>query len=324
MARKDEWNANQPSEETQFLQFVQHPELAKLLPILYPKKFPHLEAFTGAARRPRGDPADRDPAGRGSGLPERQQQRRLRRHAAAERRGAAGEGTPTRSGSSAATSPATRTDAASPTTSRTSRSRPSPAPRYPLVNKATTPTQRSPRSNRASPRCRPARRRRSPTPPRRTAASSSRATRNREGGIEPCTTMATATATTHSHDHASGGGELRRPPPPRGRRARHRGRPRGADRPRRRRHARRRGGDQRHRARRRAQLTRTCSSARSTDVPAYTAVFDKIREGSYTLWVDDCRARARVAITGGAVSELDWSTRPLARSDRAGSAPLAA
>ena len=41
--------------------------------------------------------------------------------------------------------------------------------------------------------------------------------------------------------------------------------------------------------------------------PAFTAVFDKIREGSYTLWVDDV-ARARgVIITGGAISELDWS-----------------
>jgi hypothetical protein len=41
--------------------------------------------------------------------------------------------------------------------------------------------------------------------------------------------------------------------------------------------------------------------------PAYTAVFDKVREGSYTLWVDDV-ARARdVVVAGGSVSELDWS-----------------
>jgi len=40
--------------------------------------------------------------------------------------------------------------------------------------------------------------------------------------------------------------------------------------------------------------------------PAYTAVFDKVPSGSYTLWVDDA-ARARgVAVGGGAVSELDW------------------
>jgi hypothetical protein len=41
--------------------------------------------------------------------------------------------------------------------------------------------------------------------------------------------------------------------------------------------------------------------------PAYTAVFDNIREGSYTLWVDDV-ARARdVRVSGGAIGELDWS-----------------
>lgn len=41
--------------------------------------------------------------------------------------------------------------------------------------------------------------------------------------------------------------------------------------------------------------------------PAYTAVFDKLEHGSYTLWIDDV-ARARgVAVRGGAVAELDWS-----------------
>ena len=45
MARKDEWNASHPIDEKQFLQFVQHPELARLLPVLYPKQFPHLEAL---------------------------------------------------------------------------------------------------------------------------------------------------------------------------------------------------------------------------------------------------------------------------------------
>src|ERR1700676_1009005 len=41
--------------------------------------------------------------------------------------------------------------------------------------------------------------------------------------------------------------------------------------------------------------------------PAYTAVFDKLRDGTYTLWVGDV-ARARdVAIKGAAVAELDWS-----------------
>jgi hypothetical protein len=41
--------------------------------------------------------------------------------------------------------------------------------------------------------------------------------------------------------------------------------------------------------------------------PAYTAVFDKLEHGAYTLWVGDA-ARARgVAVSAGAVSELDWS-----------------
>jgi hypothetical protein len=45
--------------------------------------------------------------------------------------------------------------------------------------------------------------------------------------------------------------------------------------------------------------------------PAYTAVFDKIHEGTYTLWVDDV-ARARdVVVSGGTVAELDWSLQPL-------------
>jgi hypothetical protein len=43
--------------------------------------------------------------------------------------------------------------------------------------------------------------------------------------------------------------------------------------------------------------------------PAYTAVFDKLREGRYTLWVDGV-ARARdIVITGGEIAELDWSAR---------------
>lgn len=47
--------------------------------------------------------------------------------------------------------------------------------------------------------------------------------------------------------------------------------------------------------------------------PAPTAVFDNIREGSYTLWVDDVARERDVIVTGGAISELDWSEVPLAR-----------
>ncbi len=41
--------------------------------------------------------------------------------------------------------------------------------------------------------------------------------------------------------------------------------------------------------------------------PAYTAVFDNVREGSYTLWVDDAARERGVVVTGGSVAELDWS-----------------
>jgi hypothetical protein len=41
--------------------------------------------------------------------------------------------------------------------------------------------------------------------------------------------------------------------------------------------------------------------------PAYTAVFDQLREGRYTLWVDDVACAREVVIVGGAVAELDWS-----------------
>jgi hypothetical protein len=44
------------------------------------------------------------------------------------------------------------------------------------------------------------------------------------------------------------------------------------------------------------------------DRSAFSAVFDQIPDGSYTLWIDDV-ARARdVRVTGGLVAELDWRT----------------
>ena len=48
MADKDRWNAVQPSQDAQFLKYVQHPELARLLLILYPGVFPHLAGLTAA------------------------------------------------------------------------------------------------------------------------------------------------------------------------------------------------------------------------------------------------------------------------------------
>jgi Domain of unknown function (DUF4331) len=48
MSRKDRWNALPPIRDDEFVQYVQHPELAKLLPVLYPNVFPKLAAYTKA------------------------------------------------------------------------------------------------------------------------------------------------------------------------------------------------------------------------------------------------------------------------------------
>jgi len=48
MAEKDEWNALPPSADHSFAKYVAHPELAGLLPVLYPGVFPHLAAYTPA------------------------------------------------------------------------------------------------------------------------------------------------------------------------------------------------------------------------------------------------------------------------------------
>jgi Domain of unknown function (DUF4331) len=45
MSRKDEWNAREPVDDKDFVSYVQRPELAGLLPVLYPKEFPNLEAL---------------------------------------------------------------------------------------------------------------------------------------------------------------------------------------------------------------------------------------------------------------------------------------
>ena len=67
-----------------------------------------------------------------------------------------------------------------------------------------------------------------------------------------------------------------------------------------------------------AAATRTCWSERSTGEPAFTAVFDKIAEGEYTLWVDDVAHARDVAIAGGKIAELDWTTSS-AQARQAGS-----
>jgi len=41
--------------------------------------------------------------------------------------------------------------------------------------------------------------------------------------------------------------------------------------------------------------------------PAYTAVFDQLHQGTYTLWVDDVVRAREVKVTGDSVAELDWA-----------------
>ncbi len=45
MGRKDKWNASSPDQDKDYAQYVARPELAKLLPVLYPGVFPNLAAF---------------------------------------------------------------------------------------------------------------------------------------------------------------------------------------------------------------------------------------------------------------------------------------
>src|SRR5581483_3071081 len=46
LGKKDEWNGDDPSGDQQYLRFVKQPELAKLLPVLYPGVFPNLAGLT--------------------------------------------------------------------------------------------------------------------------------------------------------------------------------------------------------------------------------------------------------------------------------------
>ena len=45
MAEKDEWNARHPSGDSKYTKYVNKPELAGLLPVLYPSVFPKLAAY---------------------------------------------------------------------------------------------------------------------------------------------------------------------------------------------------------------------------------------------------------------------------------------
>jgi hypothetical protein len=48
MGEKDYWNHVYPADDAQFVSHYQHPELAGLLPVLYPGQFPNLAALTAA------------------------------------------------------------------------------------------------------------------------------------------------------------------------------------------------------------------------------------------------------------------------------------
>jgi len=48
MGKKDTWNALPPRKDKEFLQFVEHPELTRLIPVLYPGVFPNLAGLTAA------------------------------------------------------------------------------------------------------------------------------------------------------------------------------------------------------------------------------------------------------------------------------------
>ena len=52
LGKKDSWNAQPPMYDSDFASYVAHPELARLLPALYPGVFPHLAALdkSGKAR----------------------------------------------------------------------------------------------------------------------------------------------------------------------------------------------------------------------------------------------------------------------------------
>ena len=54
MERKDDWNGDSPFDDSQYADGVLAPELAKLLPVLYPGAFPNLAALV-ASGKPRAD-----------------------------------------------------------------------------------------------------------------------------------------------------------------------------------------------------------------------------------------------------------------------------
>ena len=48
LGKKDRWNGSHPAGDWAFAQYVKHPELARLLPVLYPGVFPNLAGLKAA------------------------------------------------------------------------------------------------------------------------------------------------------------------------------------------------------------------------------------------------------------------------------------
>ena len=42
--------------------------------------------------------------------------------------------------------------------------------------------------------------------------------------------------------------------------------------------------------------------------PSFAAVFDRVEQGEYTLWIGGAPRARDVGVAGGAVTELDWRT----------------
>jgi Domain of unknown function (DUF4331) len=55
MVRKDEWNKEEPANDKNFAQFVAFPEVARLLPVIYPGVFPNLATLNGPPPTSRAD-----------------------------------------------------------------------------------------------------------------------------------------------------------------------------------------------------------------------------------------------------------------------------
>jgi hypothetical protein len=51
---------------------------------------------------------------------------------------------------------------------------------------------------------------------------------------------------------------------------------------------------------------------RSGHEPAYTAVFDQLRGGSYTLWTDGVARVRGVEVSGGRIAEIEWAMQTMA------------